>query len=321
MNTTLIEIDNLAKTLILENYGTTSPELLALYERAKSRQWNATTELPWDETLLPADAITDPTLLTLYGTPEFEAMSTQQRADYNRRESAWVLSQFLHGEQASLLACGQLMASLPEMDAKFYAASQGYDEARHVEVYRKYLLERLGLVYPPTENLEFITQTALGSPEWTMKLVGTQLVVESLAMGAFKTLLDASRDPLLKKLLMYVMQDEARHVAFGRIALLHAIAGIDERERADYEDFVYYSCEVMARGFVPLPVYEECGVVLTPELEEAIHSSAQRQAFRRDLFSVLIPHAKAVGLLTERIRPRYELLGILHFESEHVISA
>lgn len=321
MNTTLIEIDDLAKTLILENYGTTSPDLLALYERAKSRQWNATTELPWDDILLPADHVTDQSMLTLYGTAPFEAMTEQQRADYNRRESAWVLSQFLHGEQASLLACGQLMASLPEMDAKFYAASQGYDEARHVEVYRKYLLERLGLLYPPTENLEFITQTALGSPEWTMKLVGTQLVVESLAMGAFKTLLDASHDPLLKKLLLYVMQDEARHVAFGRIALLSAVAELDERDRADYEDFVYYACEVMATGFIPLPVYEECGVTLTPELEAAIQTSEQRKRFRRDLFSVLVPHAKAVGLLTDRIRSRYESLGILHFESEKIVSA
>jgi hypothetical protein len=314
MSATLQAIDDLAKTLILDNYASTSDELIALYERAKGRQWNASTELAWDSPP-PADGnIIAEEMGTLYGTALYDALSAEQKHTLNRREAAWVLSQFLHGEQASLLACGQLMAALPEMDSKFYAASQGYDEARHVEVYRAYLLDRLGMLYPPSENLVFITETALGSPEWTMKLVGTQLVVESLAMGAFKTLLDAARDPLLQDLLKYVMQDEARHVAFGRIALKRAIAELSESERADYEDFVYYSSEVMASGFVPYPVFEECGIEVDDALLASIYGSEQRRRFRNDLFSVLLPHAKAVGLLTDRIRPKYAALGILDYE-------
>ena len=316
MSSILEAIDDLAKTLIVENYGTTDPELIALYERAKVRQWNGTLDLPWQR---PYDGpIMDTTLSTLHGTGVLAALSLEDQMAFHRAESAWVLSQFLHGEQASLLACGQLMASLPELDSKFYAASQGYDEARHVEVYKTYLMRRFDRIYPANENLIFITHAALGSPEWVMKLVGTQLIVESLAMGAFKTLLDAAIDPLLRELLTYVMQDEARHVAFGRIALKKAVSELSPRDREDYEDFVYYACEMMSRGFIPEPVYREFGITVTPELLETIHNSEQRRRFRRDLFSVLLPHSRAIGLLTERIEPRYAALGILEYATAPV---
>jgi para-aminobenzoate N-oxygenase AurF len=311
MNATIDAIEDLARTLMLSSYASSRPDLVALYERAKNRQWNATTDLPWDDPV--QDPIVDETRSSLYGTPWYEALSAEERSRYNTHEMAWVLSQFMHGEQASLLACGQLMAALPEMDAKFYAASQGYDEARHVEVYRRYLTQRLGIVYDADPNVRFIADTALASADWTMKLVGTQLVIESLAMGAFKTLLESARDPLLVQLLTSVMQDEARHVAFGRLALESAVRELEPRERDDYEDFVFYCAEVMYNGFFPMPVFEQFGLKDTPLLRSWVFESEQRRLFRRDLFSVFIPSARAVGLLTDRTARRYEALGLLAY--------
>jgi hypothetical protein len=313
MDVSITAIDDLAATLLLSNYASARPDLVALYERAKGRQWNGTTDLPWETPVEARGDIMDERRASLYGSAIYEAMKPAQRSDYRARETAWVLSQFMHGEQASLLACGQLMAALPDMDAKFYAASQGYDEARHTEVYRRYLSEKLGRIYPMDANLRFICDTALGSPDWTMKLVAIQLIIESLALGAFKTLLDSARDPLLVQLLTSVMQDEARHVAFGRLALDAAIFECTPQERADYEDFVLACSEVMYFGFYPEDVFTELELNDEDALRAAVNGSEQRQAFRRDLFSVLVPNARAVGLLTSRVEARYRELGILDF--------
>lgn len=311
MNTAAVAaIENLANTLLLTNYASSRPDLVALYERAKGRQWNASTDLPWETVVALDRPIVDESRLSLFGTSFYERMTPAVRKRYNVLESAWIVSQFMHGEQASLIACGQLMAALPDMDAKFYAASQGYDEARHTEVYRRYLDEKLLLSYAIDPNLRFICETALGAGEWAMKLVAIQMIVESLAMGAFKTLLDSANEPLLVQILTYVMQDEARHVAFGRLALQKAIRECPPADRDRYEDFVATCSQVMYYGFFPEPVFAELGVEDVGALRAAVQNSEQRKLFRRDLFSVLIPSALAVGLITERTKPKYRSLGI-----------
>jgi hypothetical protein len=312
MNTiedTIKAIDAMAASLLLTEYASSRPDLIELYERAKSKQWSAA-DLPW-ETPYPARGLfVDERMLSLYGTPYYQAMSPVRRAEYNRLETAWVLSQFMHGEQTSMLVCGQLMAALPELDAKFYAASQGYDEARHTEVYRRYVGERLGLVYEIDEQLRFLCDTALKAPDWAMKLVANQVVIESLALGAFKTLFEAAQDTLLAELLARVMQDEARHIAFGRLALERALVECDEPTRARYEDFLATCTQMMYYGFFPAAVFRDLGLDDVPQLRAYVNASEQRRRFRSNLFPQLIPSARSIGLITDRTIGRYRALGI-----------
>ncbi len=310
MSATLAAIDELATSLLLTNYSSSRPELIALYERAKGRQWNANTDLPWDILVELDRPVIREERLSLYGTRAYDRMSPGIRKRYNVLESAWVVSQFMHAEQASLVSCGQLMAQLPDLDSKFYAASQGYDEARHTECYRRYLTEKLGVSYPIDGNLRYICDIALGPVEWPLKLIATQMIVESLALGAFKTLLDSAAEPLLMKMLTYIMQDEARHVAFGRIALEKAIHDSPQADRDRYEDFVAACVRVMYDGFFPAVVFEELGLGDANELRAGVFASEQRRRFRKDLFSIIVPSARAVGLLTARSRPTYLSLGI-----------
>ncbi len=310
MSASLAAIDGFATSLLLTDYASTRPDLVALYERSKGRQWNATTDLPWQTAVaLDAPLIVEERL-SLYGTPEFEAMSLAARKRYNVLETAWIVSQFLHAEQTSMMACGQLMVMLPDLDAKFYAASQGYDEARHAECYRRYLDEKLGIIYPIDDNLKFLCDTALNETEWAPKLVAMQVVLESLALGSFKTILRSAVEPLLVAMLGYIMQDEARHVAFGRLALERSVRESSASDRARYEDFVAACVHVMHAGFFPQAVFEELGLPVDEHLRTTVFASEQQRLIRENMFSVLIPGVRDIGLLTERTKQEYVTLGI-----------
>src|SRR6185369_16500354 len=135
--------------------------------------------------------------------------------------SSWMLSQFLHGEQGALLAAAQLTTAVPDMDSKYYVATQVVDEARHVEVYDRYLHEKIGFSYPISPHLKTLLDLILKDSRWDMKLLGMQIMVEGLALAAFGIIRQQTSEPLLGKLTHYVMLDEARHVAYGVLALRH----------------------------------------------------------------------------------------------------
>ena len=310
MSATLAATDGLATSLLLTDYASTRPDIVALYERSKGRQWNATTDLPW-ETLVALDApIIVEERLALYGTPQFEAMSPAARKRYNVLETAWIVSQFLHAEQTSMIACGQLMVMLPDIDAKLYAASQGYDEARHAECYRRYLDEKLGIIYPIDDDLKFLCDAALNGTEWASKLVASQLIVESFTLGSFKTILTSAVEPLLIAMLAHIVQDEARHVAFGRLALERSIRESSESDRACHEDFVAACARVLYDGFFPRAVFEELGLPDIDRLRTSVFASNQQRCFRENIFAVLIPGVRDIGLLTKRTKQKYVTLGI-----------
>ena len=43
----------------------------------------------------------------------------------------------MHGEQGALLCTAKIVETVPWIDAKYYAATQVMDEARHVEVFSR----------------------------------------------------------------------------------------------------------------------------------------------------------------------------------------
>ena len=142
----------------------------------------------------------------------------------------WTLSQFMHGEQGALLCTAKIVETVPWIDAKYYASTQVMDEARHVEVFAKYLDDKLSGHYPINAHLKLLLDDIVNDSRWDMTYLGMQIMVEGLALAAFGFIHQLTTEPLLKQLLRYVMSDEARHVAFGVLSLKEYYAELSEAE-------------------------------------------------------------------------------------------
>jgi hypothetical protein len=285
--------------------------LLDLYQRGKDKQWDASKRIDW---ALPVDTANvmgmGPELNPIYGSRQYEILSEAERDELSHHLSGWLFSQFLHGEQGALTVAARIVESVPDMDAKFYAATQAMDEARHVELYSRFMREKIGLYYPVNDDLAKLLAEALSDSRWDMPYLGMQVLIEGLALAAFGVHRDLATNPLVKQLLAYVMQDEARHVAFGRLALRDYYAELTSAERADREEFVVEGCYLMRNRFVAREVWERMGYDVAECVEFTEHSPTQ-QAFRTLLFSRIVPCVKDIGLWGEKVQHAYADLGVL----------
>src|SRR5882757_9436001 len=194
--------------------------LLKLYEKGKERQWNANTRIDWSQDLDPENPEQLPDeSIPLYGSDVFNRLTREEKATLRHHFQSWQLSQFMHGEQGALICTAKIVQQVPSIDAKFYAATQVIDEARHVEAYSRLLHEKFELAYPITPTLKALLDNVLTDARWDMTYLGMQVLIEGLALAAFATIRDQAQNPLAAAVNAYVMQDEARHVAFGRLAL------------------------------------------------------------------------------------------------------
>src|SRR5262245_44761771 len=207
-----------------------------LYKKAKRDQWNADVEIDWSQPVDPAGKILDEQRSPFRSMKFFQRLSQTQRDAFNAHYSAWILSQLLHGEQGALMVAGELVAAVPDYEAKLYAASQGMDEARHVEVFGRYI-RKLDKIYPVQPTLKSILVEIMQTPFWQAKTVGMQVILEGLALGTFINVRASTGCDLLRQLLGYVTKDEARHVAFGSVYLTRSIAAMRPDERREVEDF------------------------------------------------------------------------------------
>jgi hypothetical protein len=221
----------------------------------------------------------------------------------------------MHGEQGALLATAQIVDATPSFDAKLYGASQVMDEARHVEVYSRYLREKLTRQYPVNRHLKALLDQILTDSRWDMKYLGMQIMVEGLAMAAFGYMHQVCQEPLLTSLTHYVMRDESRHVAFGVLALQEVYADLPAHERREREEFLYEGCRLMRDRLLMEDVWEEMGWPID-EVREIVLNSPQMREFRKMLFSKIVPNVKRLGLLTPYVRERFAELDILRFEHE-----
>src|SRR5215475_15440639 len=160
-------------------------ELARLYEKGKRLQWNASTDIDWSIDVDPERSTIDDhdSMDAILQPPE--RLDTKMRRRMNQHLDGWMLSQFMHGEQGALLATAQIVNTVPWTEAKFYAASQVADEARHVEVYRRYLTEKLPYAYPVNPHLHTLLAQIIREPRWDMTYLGMQIMVEGLALAAF----------------------------------------------------------------------------------------------------------------------------------------
>jgi hypothetical protein len=295
-------------------YQETRQKLRDLYDKAVCAQWISDEVLPWN-TDVDLDKPSAPEyLMPLYGSDIYNKLTEKERHKVNIEVFAWTLSQFLHGEQGALLATAQLVPSVRDLDSKLYAASQVVDEARHVDVYNRYVHTKIGFSYPCNRHLKTLLDMILTDSRWDMKFLGMQIMVEGLALAAFGMIRQNTQEPLLKELTAYVMGDEARHVAFGILSLRDYYKEQPEAVRREREDFVYEAARLMRDRFLFQEVWEKTGLPAKQCMEIALHNQGQVM-FRQMLFSKIVPAIKKMDLLSDRQRVRFAELGILQFEN------
>ncbi len=296
-------------------YENTRARLVRLYENAKRDQWNATDRLDWSIDVDPERGLLPDPAIGIYGTPLWEKLDARGIEKLRLEAVTWQLSQFLHGEQGALLATAQIVDSVPWFEGKQYGATQVMDEARHVEVYRRFLLEKLGHEYPVNVKLKELLDQILLDSRWDMKFLGMQIIVEGLALAAFGTIRDTATNPLLRDLTAAVMEDESRHVAFGVLSLREFYEDLSEQARNEREEFVYEACVLMRDRITNREVWEAVGLDADACVAATDASELGRQ-FRYRLFSKIVPNVKSLGLLSDRQRERFQALGILQYENE-----
>ena len=295
------------------NYTSVKEGLRDLYEKAKRDQWNSTTQLAWDTPVEPESDILPPQLNPLAGYAPFEKLDAKERARLQHAQVALQLSQFLHGEQGALIVASQLVAATPWIDAKYYAGTQTMDEARHVEVFSRYVHEKLEWEWPINRALKELLDAAITDSRWDIKYLGMQILIEGLAMAAFGNLYHITNEPLLKDLLKYVMKDESRHVAFGVLSLKGYYDDMSKSELADREDFVIYASELMRNRLVGTDISDAMG--WNPkEVEQFVLASESGRLFRNMLFMRVVPNLKKLGVLTPKVRKAFTDLEIIQFE-------
>ena len=314
-------IDTTVKALWRYDYDTNIQPLRDLYEVAKREQWNAATDIPWEIETDPAQ-VGD---MSAPGTEPFDfvkALSKENQIELAKRKSAHLLSTFLHGEQGAMMICGQLVEVVPDMDGKLYASTQVIDEARHVEVFHRYI-QRLDRVYPIMPQLKALLNAVLTADLWQMKCVGMQVIAESLAMGSFKTMMKLTHDEVFRRVVELTAQDEARHVSYGLIYMKDEIPKMNEVDRDRLEDFAWTAMTLLAttpqlrkgeKATDPMDViYEGLGVdrkmaasEMVSKMSDPEFVKAQPNPFRDYAY----PQLERVGLITERTAQKYIDAGL-----------
>ena len=288
-------------------------DLLNLYRKGKKLQWDAEKRIDWSQDLDPENPSGLPDeAIPIHGWDGFARLTQREKADLRRNYQSWQLSQFLHGEQGALICTAKIVQQVPHMDAKFYAATQVVDEARHVEAYCRLLHEKFELAYPLNPQLRTLLDQILRDSRWDMTYLGMQILIEGLALAAFQLIRDGAQNPLAAAVNAYVMQDEARHVAFGRLALRDYYPQLTAKERDEREEFVVEACYLMRDRFLAEEVWEQLGLPVD-ECIQTTDESEWMAEFRSYLFTRIVPNIKAIGLWGPRIQDAYAKMGILGF--------
>jgi len=304
------------------DYRVADNRIQRLYELGKTLNWNGSLDVHWDQTPdWHEQTPVKPEFIDEFlanadwnGYPPFDAFSTERKLEFFKHDNAWSLSQFLHGEQGALLVASQLASCAPSFNAKLYAASQTFDEARHVEVFNRYLQTKLGLSYPVNQGLKSLLDKILTDERWDLKFIGMQIVLEGLALAAFHIAMNDTDDPVLKELLYLVIRDEARHVTFGVNYLEEFVATLSEEEKEDRAQFAYEACIVSRDRLIPTDVYRHFGWDVE-ETRQVLVERGLNAEFLNMLYARIIPNLARIGLLTEKIRPKFEEMGVLNFEN------
>jgi 1,2-phenylacetyl-CoA epoxidase catalytic subunit len=308
------EVPSGSTTIFNWEYDETRDRLLTLYEKGKEKQWNAQTRLDWSIDVDPESGQNTPDqYIPIYGSDIWDRLNEKERGELRHHVGSWMNSQFLHGEQGALICASKIVQTVPDVDSKFYAATQVMDEARHVEMYGKYVQEKLELAYPINPHLKALLNEVIADPRWDMTYLGMQVIIEGLALAAFALIRDFSEEPLAKAINTFVMQDEARHVAFGRLALRDFYPNVTPAERDEREEFVVEACHLMKDRFMAEEVWERMGLDVA-RCMKYVDESEMTQDFRKLLFSRIVPTVKDIGLWGPKVQKAYADMGVIQFQ-------
>ena len=306
-----------SETCFTWDYDAKSEELLKLYAKGKQQQWDADTRIDWSLDVDPEDPMQmDDSVVPLFGTPLWERLSDTRRAELRYHSQVFNLSQFLHGEQGALICAARIVQDVPRIESKFYAATQVMDEARHVEAYRRLLTEKFRFVYPISRPLKTLIEQALTDRRWDFTYLGMQVLIEGLALVAFQRIRDYSKNKLCQAVNAYVMQDEARHVAFGRLALRDYYPQLTEAERKEREEFIAEGSIHLRDRFNSPEMWERLGFDWK-DVSPLLEGSEGQIRFRKRLFSRIVPIVKDIGLWGERVQKLYTDFGVIHYADKN----
>jgi hypothetical protein len=302
------------------------PQLNKLYEKAKQSQWDGERDLDWS-TDVDIEKVVSELSVAAPGDNWVREQMDAQGLTKNWGDKEWLqlgiegqnwrLSQFMHGEQGALICTARITETVPWYDAKLYAATQVVDEARHVEVFAKYLETKLNGYYPINAHLEALLNDIIRDSRWDMTYLGMQIMVEGLALAAFGFLHMLTNEPLLKNLLRYVMSDEARHVAFGVLTLKEVYSDMDAKEIRERQEFAFEAGIRMRDRFLMQEVWERMGVDVRKAVKIQLDMPNEYKDFQRLLFSKIVPNCKKLGLLDAGdgwLRQKWTEIGVIEFE-------
>jgi hypothetical protein len=289
-------------------------KLINLYAKGKKKQWDAAERIDWSHTPDPENPLQVPDeLVPIFGSPVWDKLNDDEKGNVRRHMVAWQFSQFLHGEQGALICTAKIVQTVPDIDSKYYAATQVMDEARHVETYSRYL-DKIETAYPINGNLKSLLDDVLSDSRWDMTYLGMQILIEGLALAAFGLIRNIAGDPLGRAVNAYVMQDEARHVTFGRLALRDFYPQLTKAERNDREEFCADACYRMRDRFLGEELWQCLGYD-ADECIEYVKQSESQQLFRSLLFTRIVPTLKDIGLWGPKMRETFADMGVIGYES------
>ena len=295
------------------DYTVQDNRIKKLYELGKRLNWNVEVDVDWSP---PFKSMT-PEFFEFQDNqwknhPQYKLLTKEQKEEFHEDMNSWAVSQFLHGEQGALLVASQLASCAPTYNAKLYAASQTFDEARHVEAFNKYLQVRLKRSWPIGISLKGLLDKILTDPRWDLKFIGMQVVIEGLALAAFQASRETSNDPVYKEMVGLIIRDEARHVTFGINYLTDFIQTLSEEEQMDRAKFALEACTVSRNRLKAYDVWEKYGLDIDTTLEYEKENVFNAQ-FQDILFTRIMPNLKKIGLLHEELVPEYEKLGVMGY--------
>ena len=288
--------------------------MLSLYEKGKTKQWNTNERIDWSLDIdIEAQQFMPDEYVPIFGSSMWERMTRAEKDKVRHHYSAWLTSQFLHGEQGALICAARTVETVPDIDSKFYGATQVMDEARHVETYSRYLQTKLELAYPINPHLKELLNQTLTDTRWDMTYLGMQIMIEGVALAAFSMVRDFTEEPLAKAINAYVMQDEARHVAFGLLALKDAYADMDSAELEEREEFVVEASYLLRDRFLAEELWDHFEMDVA-ECVSYVDNHQLMTEFRKALFSRVVPNVKKIGLWGPKVQKAFVDMGVMQFE-------
>ena len=294
------------------DYDDGRKQMMHLYQKGKDMQWDALNRIDWSLELDTENPMQIPDELSgPFHTPYWAKMNAKEQAELRRHMQSWIISQFMQGEQAALICAAKIVQQVPDLDAKFYASTQVMDEARHVEAYKKFL-EGFDVAYPMTKPLQTLVDQALRDSRWDMTYLAMQVVIEGLALAAFNNIREIAKNPLAQQVNAFVMEDESRHVSFGRITLRDYYPELTQAERDEREEFLVEACYLMRDRFEARELYEHLDLP-ADDFISAQKESGFQQHFQQTLFQRIVPIVRDIGLWSDKIKGAYTDMGVIGF--------